>query len=53
MKRLSMYVGVYLSNGYALNAHGNAHRCECVCTVPYEGDNFAKTKMDNFSLIID
>ena len=22
-------------------------------TVPYEGDNFANSKMDNFSLIID
>ena len=23
----------------------------CVCTVPYEGGNFANSEMDNFSLI--
>ena len=27
--------------------------CVCVYTVPYEGDNFANSKMDHFSLIID
>ena len=34
-------------------AGARSHICCYGHTVPYEGDNFANSKMDNFSLIID